>query len=73
MPHRKALQKQLIRAAVLRRPANPLRIEQLELEGPRQDEMLVRLVASGICHTDVDFWRHGGPGAVVLGHEVRVS
>ena len=58
---------------MLRRPANPLRIEQLELEGPRQDEMLVRLVASGICHTDVDFWRHGGPGAVVLGHEVRVS
>jgi Zn-dependent alcohol dehydrogenase len=67
MPHRNTLHKQAIRAAVLRNPASPLKIEQLELEGPRDDEVLVRLVASGICHTDIDFWQHGGPGAVVPG------
>jgi Zn-dependent alcohol dehydrogenase len=39
-----------IRAAVLREPGRPLRIEKLEMEGPREDEVLVRRVASGICH-----------------------
>jgi aryl-alcohol dehydrogenase len=57
-----------IRAAVLRQ-GGQLQIEPLELSGPRADEVLVRLVASGICHTDIGFlddW-HGPP--VVLGHE----
>jgi aryl-alcohol dehydrogenase len=58
-----------IEAAVLRRAASPLRIERLEMEGPREDEVLVKLAASGICHTDIGFWRSGGLGAVVLGHE----
>ena len=34
-----------IHAAVLREPGHPLRIEKLEMEGPRQDEVLARLVA----------------------------
>jgi aryl-alcohol dehydrogenase len=41
------------------------------MEGPRDDEVLVRLVASGICRTDIDFcdeWYEGGE-ALVLGHE----
>jgi aryl-alcohol dehydrogenase len=58
-----------IHAAVLRIPGNPLRIERLEMEGPRDEEVLVRLVASGICHTDIDFCESGGTGPVVLGHE----
>jgi len=48
-----------------------LQIETLELEGPRNDEVLVRLVASGVCRTDIDFcdeWYEGGE-ALVLGHE----
>lgn len=60
-----------IRAAVLRQCDAPLAIEDLELEGPRDDEILVRLVASGICHTDIDLldgWNQA-EGAVVLGHE----
>jgi aryl-alcohol dehydrogenase len=60
-----------IRAAVLRKRGGPLKIESLEMEGPRDDEVLVRLVASGICHTDIDFcdgWSEADP-AVVLGHE----
>jgi aryl-alcohol dehydrogenase len=46
-------------------------MESLEMEGPREDEVLVRLVASGICHTDIDFvddWDEAD-NAVVLGHE----
>src|ERR1039458_2945885 len=58
-----------IRGAVLRTPGRPLKIERLEMEGPRDDEVLVRLVASGICHTDIDFCDSGGSGPVVLGHE----
>ena len=58
-----------IRAAVLREPGGPLKIERLEMEGPRDNEVLVRLVASGICHTDIDFCEGGASGAVVLGHE----
>ena len=58
-----------IQAAVLRQPGKPLAIEELKLEGPRDDEVLVRIAASGICHTDIDFCEGGAPGAVVLGHE----
>ncbi|NPU84443.1 MAG: NAD(P)-dependent alcohol dehydrogenase [Syntrophaceae bacterium] len=60
-----------IQAAVLRRRGGPLTIETLELEGPRDDEVLVRLVASGICHTDISYidgWDESD-GALVLGHE----
>ena len=42
-------------------------MEPLELEGPRDDEVLVRIVASGICHTDIDFM--DSTRDVVLGHE----
>ncbi|HVX67796.1 MAG TPA: NAD(P)-dependent alcohol dehydrogenase [Bryobacteraceae bacterium] len=63
------MQKRWIDAAVLREPSRPMAIEHLELEGPREDEALVRLVASGICHTDISFWRSGCSGPVVLGHE----
>jgi aryl-alcohol dehydrogenase len=60
-----------IQAAVLRQKGFSLKIEFLEMEGPRDDEVLVRLVASGICHTDIDFcdgWDEADD-AVVLGHE----
>jgi aryl-alcohol dehydrogenase len=60
-----------IKAAVLRKRGGPLKIESLEMEGPRDDEVLVRIVASGICHTDIgfcDYWDKAD-GPVVLGHE----
>jgi aryl-alcohol dehydrogenase len=57
-----------IRAAVLRPQSTGLEIESVELEGPRDDEILVRLVASGVCHTDIDFLAYYDP-PVVLGHE----
>jgi aryl-alcohol dehydrogenase len=58
-----------IHAAVLREAGLPLKIETLELESPREDEVLVRLAASGICHTDIDFCESSASGPVVLGHE----
>ncbi len=61
-----------IRAAVLRRTGGPLKIETLDMEGPRDDEVLVRIVASGICHTDIryiDDWYEESDGPLVLGHE----
>ena len=41
-------------AAVAREVGSPFSIEALELEQPRSDEVRVRLVAVGICHTDVN-------------------
>lgn len=40
------------RAAVAWEANRPLAIEEVELEGPRQGEVLVRNVATGVCHTD---------------------
>lgn len=58
-----------ISAAVIREKAKPFVIEQLELDDPRPDEILVRMVASGICHTDVTLRDNPLVLPVVLGHE----
>jgi len=42
-----------ITAAVAREHNTPFTIEQLELDGLRPNEVRVRMVATGICHTDV--------------------
>ena len=58
-------------AAVLRAPDGPFTIETLDLEEPGPGEALVKLVASGMCHTDLsmrDAFRPT-PYPVVLGHE----
>ncbi len=58
-------------AAAVSRPGTPApRIETVELEEPRAGEMRVRIVAVGVCHTDVH--EHPGrlsPQPIVLGHE----
>jgi aryl-alcohol dehydrogenase len=66
-----AVQMLRIRAAVLRKRRGPLEIESIEMEGPREDEVLVRIVASGICRTDIDFCEDWDETQtpVVLGHE----
>ena len=61
-----------IRAAVAFEAGSPLEIEDVDLEGPREGECLVRLVATGVCHTDA--YTLSGADAeglfpVVLGHE----
>jgi aryl-alcohol dehydrogenase len=57
-----------IQAAVVRRGCS-MEMESLEMEGPREDEALVRLTASGLCHTDIDFCDDWNGPPVVLGHE----
>jgi aryl-alcohol dehydrogenase len=57
-------------AAVMRAHGKPLKIESLELDPPRADEVLVRLVATGICHTDIAVHhREDSPLPSILGHE----
>ena len=60
------------RAAVLHRPGEPVSIEDVELDPPKAGEVLVRVAAAGVCHSDVryadgelgvDYW------PVILGHE----
>jgi aryl-alcohol dehydrogenase len=42
-----------VTAAVAREEAQPFSVEELELEEPRMGEVLVRVVATGVCHTDL--------------------
>ena len=60
-----------IKAAVLRKKGGPYEIESVELEGPRDNEVLVRNVAVGICHTDIAIGESRDVAAepIVLGHE----
>lgn len=61
-----------IAAAVSREGSPSPVIEQVELEAPRVDEVRVRIVATGICHTDLACHSGRGmpvPKPIVLGHE----
>ncbi|UPM44481.1 NAD(P)-dependent alcohol dehydrogenase [Halocatena salina] len=60
-----------IEAAVVREQEGPFEIESLTLEDPRQKEVLVRIVGTGICHTDLTVRDGNYPPdpPVVLGHE----
>jgi aryl-alcohol dehydrogenase len=60
-----------IQAALLPRTGKRLTIGTVVLDGPREDEILVRLVASGICHTDTSLLENGAGTALpaILGHE----
>ena len=61
-----------MRAAVLEEFGQPLVVQELDLEEPKQGEVLVRLVACGVCHTDM-YTASGvdpsGYAPTVLGHE----
>ncbi len=59
-----------IRAAVATAPGAPFEIRELEIDAPRDDEVLVRIVGVGVCHTDLVFKDSGAiaPPAV-FGHE----
>ena len=61
-----------VKAAVAWEPGKPLEVGEVDLEGPRQGEVLVRLAATGICHTDAYTLSGKDPEGlfpVVLGHE----
>lgn len=60
-----------VKAAVLHNFYEPLKIESVTLISPREDEVRVKIAASGICHTDLSVIhaRLPHPPPVVLGHE----
>lgn len=60
------------RAAVAWEAGKPLEIEEVEVEGPKEGEVLVRIVATGVCHTDAFTLSGDDPEGVfpaILGHE----
>lgn len=58
------------KAALLRAVGGPFKMEQIEVGPPREDEVLIRMVGVGVCHTDI-VCRDGFPVPmpIVLGHE----
>ena len=60
-----------VQAAVLREENGAFQIEELQLAAPRELEVLVRIVATGMCHTDAAVRSRdiGTPLPVVVGHE----
>jgi aryl-alcohol dehydrogenase len=60
-----------ITAAVARAKGEPFSIQQARIRGPKEDEVLVRVVATGLCHTDliVRDQYYPVPLPAVLGHE----
>ncbi len=60
------------KAAVAWKAGDPLSIEEVDVQGPKAGEVLVRIVATGVCHTDA-FTLSGddpeGAFPVILGHE----
>ena len=60
------------RAAVAHKAGQPLSIETVELDGPREGEVLVEIKATGICHTDSFTLSGADPEGLfpsILGHE----
>ncbi|MFE4468640.1 zinc-binding dehydrogenase [Leifsonia sp. NPDC056824] len=60
-----------MRAVVLRTPGQPARIEEVALSAPRDGELLVRIEAAGVCHSDYHYMTGDltAPLPLVLGHE----
>jgi aryl-alcohol dehydrogenase len=60
-----------IKAAVVRKKGGPFQIETLTVDEPRSDEVLIRIVATGMCHTDMVArdQLYTVPLPIVLGHE----
>jgi S-(hydroxymethyl)glutathione dehydrogenase/alcohol dehydrogenase len=60
------------RAAICVGQNRPLEIDEIEVAGPRQGEVLIEIKASGLCHTDyhlIDGSMSVSPYPIILGHE----
>jgi Zn-dependent alcohol dehydrogenase len=67
-----ALSGRSVEAVVLREPGRPVAVETVQLEPPRRGEVLVRVAAAGVCHSDLhlaDGTLGAGRWPMVLGHE----
>ena len=61
-----------MRAAVLNEVGMPMAIEELTIDDPGYGEALVRVIAAGVCHSDLHFIEgtYSANLPIVLGHEV---
>ncbi|MBP1684778.1 MAG: Zn-dependent alcohol dehydrogenase [Deltaproteobacteria bacterium] len=61
----------MFKAAVMYNYNEPLKIESVDLKPPREDEVVVKVVASGICHSDLSVIKGNLPmlPPTILGHE----
>jgi len=60
------------RACILNNPGEPAIVEEIEVDSPGPNEVLIKLTASGVCHTDLTVKMLNGNGMafpIVLGHE----
>lgn len=60
-----------IRAAVIVEPGKPFEIEELDLDGPRENEVLIRYTHAGLCHSDLHVTTGDFPARLPMvgGHE----
>jgi S-(hydroxymethyl)glutathione dehydrogenase / alcohol dehydrogenase len=60
-----------VRAAVVHGPNQPFVIENVQLEGPREGEVLIQIKATGLCHSDLHAYEGKSPWQfpAILGHE----
>ncbi len=61
-----------MKAAILYEANTPLKIEEVTLDDPQDREVMVKTMATGVCHTDLHFMQNQTPGPVPMipGHEV---
>jgi len=61
----------MVKAAVMWGFNEPLKIDSIKLKNPREDEVVVKVVASGVCHSDLSVVKMvlPIPPPCVLGHE----
>jgi S-(hydroxymethyl)glutathione dehydrogenase/alcohol dehydrogenase len=60
------------RAAIALAPCQPLIVDEITVEGPKSGEVLIRMVATGVCHTDAFTLSGDDPEGIfpsILGHE----
>src|SRR5277367_3186341 len=60
-----------MKAAIFHGPKQPLTIEQVDIDDPRDHEVLLRTAATGVCHSDLHFvdGLYPFPAPAILGHE----
>ena len=59
-----------MKAAVMTEIGKPLRIEEVDLDSPKAHEILVKIEATGVCHSDFNaLYDETTPIPTILGHE----
>lgn len=63
-----------MKAALFYAPHEPLKVEEVPTPSPKTGEVLVKVAACGLCHTDLHYIDHGVPTfkqpPLILGHEI---